>query len=712
MDRFGTIPFKCTIKQFLSNVKLTNDDRDVAFVYLKQAHIHADFTTFFVKKNDVQYVKQSTAQMPLIASNQKEPHLNVKYTNANTLVRTEDVSITVPEENSTKMVKKIHRNSWVYDIDTDKGDCGAPLIVRNVAINPGKVIGIHFAGSAGADASGNATPIYYEDVTKICKEYDTITVEEKQLQMDTEHPYKNTSLVYLGNGKTPTQVTESKITKSIFYNNIEGYPPKTIPCTLNRSLINGEWFYPMKYRMEKYGSVMKPLDENMVSLAAQGFNITLNNVIIKSKALDTSIKRPLTWEETICGIDARKYVPALKRSTSTGYPYCMDPKTSSRKVFFGYEDKPHINNIHAQNLIKECEKIEQDIIEYNKIPMFIFVDTIKDERKPIHKAHKSRVFSNGPLNYLILCKKYYNPILELIQLNRNKSKISVGTNPYSMDWHEIATELLAKSPNMIAGDFEGFDSSQHSSILEAVFDILVKLSKELLEFSDNDCKIMRTLGNCMVNSYHCHEGKFFQWTHGMVSGSYFTAVINSIFVNLVFCMAFMKSTNTINLNQSVKFWQECGIVAYGDDHVVSVPLRYQGIFDQLTIGNILKEFGLSYTMEEKDAIAEKPFRSLEEISYLKRNFRFDNELKRYVGPLSLDTIIESPQWVKKGPDTYNIAHENLKISVRELSLHSQEIWDEYHPKFIKTLTKYGDSSQFNYYERYPTLIETIEGEYF
>lgn len=142
------------------------------------------------------------------------------------------------------------------------------------------------------------------------------------------------------------------------------------------------------------------------------------------------------------------------------------------------------------------------------------------------------------------------------------------------------------------------------------------------------------------------------------------------------------------------FWDRCGIVAYGDDHIVSVPNDAARYFNQFTIPEFFKQIGLSYTMEDKDAEVLYPTRSIEDITYLKRAFLKDNDSGRWLAPLSLDTVLETPMWMHKNPDPRNQTIENIDWALKELSLHSQDVWGEWSPKLIEQQQRLGHYTSF------------------
>lgn len=52
----------------------------------------------------------------------------------------------------------------------------------------------------------------------------------------------------------------------------------------------------------------------------------------------------------------------------------------------------------------------------------------------------------------------------------------------------------------------------------------------------------------------------------------------------------------------------------------------------------MAHLGLTYTSERKDEAIVPDYRSLLEVSFLKRGFRYDEDYCRWVAPLELDSI--------------------------------------------------------------------------
>lgn len=192
--------------------------------------------------------------------------------------------------------------------------------------------------------------------------------------------------------------------------------------------------------------------------------------------------------------------------------------------------------------------------------------------------------------------------------------------------------------------------------------------------------MMRVLLVSLINSMHISGTEVYQWTHSLPSGHYLTAPINSVFVNIVFCCIWMIAFGKVNYRFARAFWKECAIVAYGDDHLVSIPRSRLDIFNQLTIPGFFEFIGLSYTPEDKESKLDRPSRKIEEVSYLRRSFVRDEVTGKWLAPLSLDVVLETPMWLHKCPDKKLQTVENLEWAIRELSLHPRAVWDQWFPR--------------------------------
>lgn len=670
------------------------ETRDLISVSVSSSIVHPDISPMVATRNSLSQVRSTEVVLPVVVRNNVKgsdtPILVFRFRKGSTVLRRVE---SLPVGSDSVEVLRYIRDAWRYEMDTQSTECGAPLIARNSHLSQGKICGLHVAGLDGT-GEGFATPFYQEDVAMILSKYaEKETFQQVEREKLKEFPKEQGQVpeeaVFIRHGaleKSLFQPKKTRIVPSLCHAKIK--EPESKPCQLRPT----EDFDPRKYRLQRLGNVPQAIPRDVVENAGKAFLDECSSVIAANPIDRTVIKAVYSFEEAITGIDGEIYVNSIKRNTSPGYPFVIRANTNTRKAFFGEDQIYDLNSPQCKQLQWRVNEIIQNAKQGIVLDHY-FVDTLKDERKPIHKAHKTRLFSAGPLDYLVACKMYFNGVVALLQKNRNWSHVSVGTNPYSQDWAEIARSLFRKSELMVAGDFEGFDASQHQKLLEEAGEVFIQLAVIHLGATEEDVRVMRVLLVSLINSFHICGKEVYQWTHSLPSGHYLTAPINSVFVNLVFCCIWQIAFNNVSYKHARSFWIECGIVAYGDDHIVSIPRSRIEVFNQLSIPQPFQRIGLSYTMEDKDAIATRPYRSLNEVSYLKRGFYRDTD-GEWLAPLSLGTVLETPMWMHECPDPELQTVENLEWAIKELSLHSPSVWKDWFPVLDRELRSLGHFTQF------------------
>lgn len=688
--------------------------KDLMTVIVDSAIVHKDALPYFATRESLSRVNTTEVCLPVAVNNpygdSKTDILLLRYRKAASSMSKVPV---LPVHNTTGVATRRIRDAWRYEADTEPTECGAPLIARNTMIRPGKICGIHIAGIQGT-GEGFAVPLYYDDIEKI------LALREDKLTQELRREYTVASLsvVEQGGSQIPStatfirlgkihkpvgQPTKTKIRPSLVHGMIQ--TPKTKPCQLRDT----EEFSPRQYRLNRLGNVPRAIDTDIAVTARKALVDNISKVFQRRRnEIGIEYLPVYSFEQAVTGIPGSNYVTSIKRKTSPGFPFIQQDGWRTRWEIFGDGDEFDLSTPQVKKLMDRCnyiiEKANQGIALDH-----CFIDTLKDERKPIHKAHKTRLFSAGPLDYLICCKQYFNGSVALFQTCRNWDGVSVGVNPYSADWSEIVKVLHQKSRHIVAGDFEGFDASQHRVILEQAGEVFVQIAKEFLGADDETVKVMRVLLVSLLDSIHVCGDDLYQWTHSLPSGHYLTAPINSVFVLLAFCIMWMYFRNDFSYLTAREFFDECGLVAYGDDHLLSIPEKYLDGFSQLTIPDYAKRIGLSYTMEDKDAVATRPSRKIEEVNYLRRSFVRD-ETGQWLAPLDLDVILETPMWMHITPDAEAQTIENLEWGLKELSLHREEVWKQWSPRFFGLMEKLGHYTVWKTQDsaRSACLAQTLE----
>lgn len=690
--------------------------RDIIHTVVPTTYAHADLTPQFIELKDVNNVQVVDVKLPVLREGYTQtPTLTVIHAQSTHCAsRTDDTPIAIDLECENQKVPVKVKAGWRYSLNTQMGDCGAPLIIQNQRIGPGKICGIH---SMGGNNLSYSVMVTREDVVKIInKTIPQICVVQRPESCHKEifeQKRQDIQIETIGEITNPVfQPMRTKIQKSLLHG--EWKEATTKPCLLRPTMIDGEEFDPREYRLKKLGAFQTCIKMEQVERAKEVVSSFMCNQILKRKnELSVNVKKDYTYEEAVTGIDGENYINSLKRTTSCGFPF--QQKGLNRFKLWGKEDQYKFgseDDIEMKRRVDEILSGAKEGTAYSHV----FTATLKDERKSIEKSHKTRLFYAGPIDYLIACKMKMQGIVSAIEQTRNDNGISIGTNVYSSDWHFMIMRLKEKSNKFGAGDYEAFDASQHREVLEAAFEVFIKIGDMLFGYSEEDKLVLRTLGEGLLSTYMILGKDIYRWVHSLPSGHFLTSILNSIYTHMTFILCFdicLKERNegkNVNIMELSKFY-ECGaLVAYGDDHIVAFPEFAIKWFNEMTVPEFMKQIGVGYTMETKTGKAEAPFRSLYDISYLKRKIRYASAINRYVAPLDLDVILEIPFWHKSSKDERSQLIANCEKSICELALHEVEVWNEWHEKIDTAMqNKLAHFTKFrNYAAVQLYVIESME----
>jgi hypothetical protein len=102
------------------------------------------------------------------------------------------------------------------------------------------------------------------------------------------------------------------------------------------------------------------------------------------------------------------------------------------------------------------------------------------------------------------------------------------------------------------------------------------------------------------------------------------------------------------------------------------------------------DLGLKYTSELKNGV-NLELRKLEDVEFLKRSFRWDDEVVRYVAPLRLSVVLEIAYWTKNKPGIMQeIVDSNVQVTLHELALHGRPKFESYVYQILRSYKKYYD----------------------
>lgn len=555
------------------------------------------------------------------------------------------------------------REYFMYrGVDTMKGHCGGLVSYLNPRIQKKKIFGIHVAGNT-TNRSGFCAVVTSDSLRKALKAFKVIeTIVPEGIDQDI--PQGLFTDLFFGTGtanKTPRVPCKTSFTKTLMHDDIPD-AQQLKPPRLEEFLHNGNY-------SRMYDGF------NKFFLRAVDFSREVQEEYhyIMQNGRGVVERRIFSFEEACEGID--EHFKNIDRGTSTGWPYNTSRSSSKKAYFFGRGEKFDYTRSSAIEMRKECDTIISLAVQGVRLPQ-IYSDFPKDELYPVHKADtKYRPISGATCAYTIVVKRYFGAFMK--QLNMDSFLIGYATSVDPVrDWDSIARLLLSKGTTVGAGDYDKYDKNQQPSVMWAVLDMINLWYGD----SDENQRIREILWLEIVNSWHIFKNTVFFMCSGMPSGNPLTFIVNSVANRLLFRKVWNLIMATLQFDEHVY------LIVGGDDNLFSVTDEAKSRFNEHTIGEHLLSLGYVYTSEMKVERDGTRLRNITECEFLKRGFRFEKELGKWMGPLRLERALSLPCWNRD--EDLLVLKDRVYVMMRELALHGKEVYEKYVPGILDLYAKH------------------------
>lgn len=434
-----------------------------------------------------------------------------------------------------------------------------------------------------------------------------------------------------------------------------------------------EFVIPMHVALEKYKYKCIPL-ANLTNIE-ECCDAEFAHLMDSGKLLPPHKRGILSFEVAVAGDPSDSNLKGIPRNTSAGYPYFF-MATPEEPHKTRWLDKEGIVNFLKDEMLELRTLVETMLEDARKgiRRVNICLDILKDELIKPEKAAigASRFVSATSLPYLVFMRMLFGELSAYITQTRIINGTAIGVNPYSKEWADVASYLFGVSRHMFAGDFKGFDGSLNANVLWAIFDHII-LPFYGLPADHPDSLARRVAFADLVNSLHIWKGTLYEWLCAHPSGHFLTAVLNSLYVRVVFRKAFIELHPQKALAVA-EFDKNVAVIALGDDHVCSVSEFARQFFTPKAVASELAYLGMTYTSASKGEVEDK-FVPLQDVTFLKRGFYYDNHLHHWMAPLELNSIQEMVLWHANFDVNHVISKDRFSIAMHELSLHPTSVWD-------------------------------------
>lgn len=683
----GSTRYSVSLEEFLVSFRTTENasDRDICLVKVESSQrMSKGALKHFLNKKDVDNLMRTTSfSARLVGTYHPNKDLTSLATRNNYFRASMNKGAIMLDAVWEKGSVYNLFDNYMYPASTSKGDCGSLLIAEESNYENRLICGLHVAGGHGHGFSTSLTQESLQDLiektfrNEMYFENEEIPDFLKEAPLEIQSGFSPSFILQAP--YIPGEVFKSDIKKSKFYrrlpepfNRVMTMPAKLKPFYDKE----GNQIDPLMKAFNKYGKIAPEIDYGMLSRAIESYE----NLIISA---DKTTRESRGIIELKLALHSFENVNSISSSTSSGFPMSLPIEEDLKKIY--YRAKHEGDESLAEETFQRIAILVESILSkyrQNVRPFWAYKQCGKDETREWFKVleGKTRLFSASPFLLIVLFRMYFGSFVSSFVEMNIKVGSAVGVNPYSHEWDAIARQLLQFSSNddeesIAAGDQGEFDTRQWPIIHWGVLDLINRWYGD----SDPEANFIRAcLFVEITNSRHVFRGKIYVWDTGLPSGNPITAVINTIYNNIVVRMSWeVALLDMKDFNDSVY------LIALGDDHAFSVKEEYREIFNEENLPQFMSVLGMKYTTELKGEAVSK-FRKLSEIEFLKRGFKKDKKLNRWLAPLRESAIAEMLNWTKKGKEGDQITLDNMVFALREFSLHGRPKFDHW-KKFLLDL---------------------------
>lgn len=422
---------------------------------------------------------------------------------------------------------------------------------------------------------------------------------------------------------------------------------------------------------------------------------------------------PLTYKDALNGVLGVKGFDPVNPLTSMGFPlnapkhkffekcplalelglesvrFASKIQLDDGSVQFVYDLRFDHELVDVERQVEEMLKSWVDGERFN----VIFRCNLKDEPVSMKKveAKKIRVFAGAPIHFVIATRMV---MLTSMMIQRNFPTVfenAVGVNAVGKDWLHIAQHLSKFGTEFCGdGDYSAFDQSINPAFAKAALD----LRRWILQksgFQEEMLSIFDGLATEVLYPIFEMDGLIFSAASLIASGTPITVDLNSD-INVLLCRYCYYAANEVDrLDRIPLFSDVVSLMVYGDDVVFNVDKSTcdaVGVsFDMVVLSRELDCIGMQFTNGSKQ-MHTVPFKRLEDLTFLKRQFAVHPQLDAVIGCLEEKSIFKSLMLARKPKanqkeSVAEICAGNLNNALREFFWHSFEAYDDFLPKAIE-----------------------------
>jgi len=415
---------------------------------------------------------------------------------------------------------------------------------------------------------------------------------------------------------------------------------------------------------------LKDMVRPVLGLDSDILDCALDDFKRGTRVADYSAVHVYDLHTAINGCPGLEYCDKLNRKSSAGAPY-----KRSKTNYMYFIDPEASTDMWVDKEIEDT--VESMIATYVKGERVhaIFCGHLKDEPVTFAKAEagKTRVFTAAGMAHTLVTRMYLLPVIVFIQKRRYTFETGVGVVAQSLEWQEMYQYLTHYGgERMVAGDYAKFDKRMPASVILATFDIMLDIC-ERGGYSSDELAVVRGIAYDTAFPTVDFNGDLIEFFGSNPSGHALTVIVNSLANSLYMRYTFLSLRPPHCLRD---FKHVVRLMTYGDDNAMGVRDGYEW-FNHTAIQGVLAEVGIEYTMADKEA-QSIPYISIADVSFLKRTWRWDPQLRAHVAPLAEDSIAKMLMVCVQKKNISPTCHalQIIATAVREYFFYGQEKFTE------------------------------------
>jgi hypothetical protein len=432
------------------------------------------------------------------------------------------------------------------------------------------------------------------------------------------------------------------------------------------------------------------------------------NSFLDANPEQLELVHPYPKDYVLSGVDGVTSVDRVQLNSSMGFPI-----NKKKKYFLGpvERDVPGVTepiDFEDPQYWAEVERMEEVLAAGERVYV-IHRGNLKDEPTKFTKD-KIRVFAGCEFAFTCVVRKYYLPIVRLIQSNWKEFECAVGINAHSRQWSELKDYLTRfDGKRMIAGDYKAFDKAATPLAMLSSFELLIQIAIRA-GYTERQITIMRGCATEICYPLYELDGVLVQIFGSNPSGHPLTVIINNLENSLYLRYAYYAMHEGTEVPP---FDQRISLICYGDDNAMDVSSE-EDKFNHTSVASELARVGITYTMADKEA-ESVPYISLKDVSFLKRGFVWNDDLHAWSAPLEVASISKSLHnyMHKKGSDVLpeEIAANAIHSANSEFFYHGREIFDVRRSQLLEVAEQAGIRDIVGDLETYTDLCDRFLGSH-